>query len=132
MRALLLGAATLAVLATSAHAYYYVDPSKQPSFDCRYAKAPDEVLICESPELAELDRTMAAAYSAQYNITKADIRRMEIEGGYRRGDINVASRRQMRAIQAAWLKRRHACGYDFDCIKAAYDQRIAELNECAL
>jgi uncharacterized protein len=133
MKSLLLGAAALAALATtSAHAYYYVDATKQPSFNCRYAKAPDEVLICERPDLAELDRTMAALYSDQYNITEADKRRVAIETGNRPGDISWPSKHQMRADQARWLKSRHACGYDFDCIKAAYDQRIAELRECGL
>ena len=47
MRALLLGAAALAVLATSAKAYDVRDEDG-PSFNCRYAKALDEVMICQA------------------------------------------------------------------------------------
>ena len=33
-----------------------------PSYNCRYAKLPAEVAICDSPELSELDRTMSIIY----------------------------------------------------------------------
>ena len=33
-----------------------------PSFDCRYAKTPDEIAICHNPSLADDDRRMSSAY----------------------------------------------------------------------
>ena len=46
---LILIAATL-MAATAAHAQ---------SFNCNYAKAPDEVLICQNADLAQADESMA-------------------------------------------------------------------------
>jgi uncharacterized protein len=37
--------------------------SAQPSFDCRKAATPDELAICANPELGDLDRLIAGAYS---------------------------------------------------------------------
>ena len=80
-----------------------------PSFNCNYAKAPDEVAICQDPKLSELDREMAGFYSGAMN--------------YYRG----ASRDSIRRSQAAWLNSRHRCGYDKSCIKDAYVNRCNRL-----
>ena len=37
--------------------------AQSPSFDCNRAHLPDEIAICRTPELAELDNTIAAAYA---------------------------------------------------------------------
>ena len=37
--------------------------AQSPSFDCRKARYPDEWPICRTPELAELDNLIAAAYA---------------------------------------------------------------------
>ena len=34
-----------------------------PSFDCSKARLPDEIAICRTPELAEFDNVIAAAYA---------------------------------------------------------------------
>jgi uncharacterized protein len=38
-----------------------------PSFDCRYAKAPDEIAICHHPDLAVLDSEMANLHHYRNN-----------------------------------------------------------------
>ena len=37
--------------------------AQSPSFDCGKARLPDEIAICQTPELAELDNVVAAAYA---------------------------------------------------------------------
>ena len=37
--------------------------AQSPSFDCTKARLPDEIAICRTPELAELDDVIAAAYA---------------------------------------------------------------------
>ena len=37
--------------------------AQSPSFDCNKAHLPDEIAICRTPELAELDNIIAAAYA---------------------------------------------------------------------
>ena len=37
--------------------------AQSPSFDCTKARLPDEIAICRTPELAEFDNTIAAAYA---------------------------------------------------------------------
>jgi hypothetical protein len=82
-----------------------------PSFNCRLAKAPDEVLICQTPKLAELDRQLARVYSAYMNDNK---------GGFRE---------HMRRIQEEWLQQRHACGYNRDCIEDLYYQQLGGFGD---
>ena len=82
-----------------------------PSFNCAYAKAPDEVLICQNKQLAAQDREMAGLYSWGLN---------NFKGGFRA---------YLQQSQDAWLKRRHACGYDAECIDEAYLQRLAQFGD---
>jgi uncharacterized protein YecT (DUF1311 family) len=63
-----------------------------PSFDCKRAASIAEKEICGIPELAGLDRDIAASFTqaiAVLNATDADL---------------------LRAVQRAWLKTRDACG----------------------
>ena len=78
------------------------------SFNCRYAKTPDEVAICKSPALSVLDTQMATWYSAS-------------RSGRARG--------QVEAEQKAWLQYRRSCGSDLPCLQHAYEDRIATLRE---
>jgi uncharacterized protein len=78
-----------------------------PSFNCGMASKPDEVLICQSPELSALDRNMSGLY---FTI---------------RNRLAGPARAQLDADQTAWLNSRYACGRDFGCVAAAYRQRIA-------
>jgi uncharacterized protein len=80
------------------------------SFNCNRASTPDEVLICQRPELSELDERMSGLYFRLRN---------SLVGG---------ERRRLEADQSAWLRQRRACGRDGGCIARAYRSRIAELR----
>lgn len=82
----------------------------QPSFNCRYAKLPAEVAICQSSELSELDRTMAQLYFSQLNRWTGDVRD------------------DLQAFQQQWLEQRNACGYDHGCLSQSYYNQIQALQ----
>jgi uncharacterized protein len=87
-----------------------LQPAAAQSFNCRYAKAVDEVAICRSPLLSQLDELMS---DIKDNLS--GVSRLQIENG-----------------QAAWLKDRQYCGGDSGCIENAYRQRIRELLSYSL
>jgi uncharacterized protein len=87
---------------------FRVEPTG-PSFNCNYAKAPDEVVICQDKELSSKDREMARIYFVMIN--------------------NPVGFRHLRSTQAAWLNARHRCGYNAACVSDAYDRRRAALYE---
>src|SRR5208282_3363980 len=72
------------------------------SFNCNYAKAPDEVMICNSPALSRLDEQMSVMYFQTRN------------------SLSGVARAQLQNDQAAWLRGRQMCGGDPDCIADAY------------
>jgi uncharacterized protein len=87
------------------------------SFDCGKPSAPQEKLICGSPELSERDDRLAAAY-------KAALAQLSEEG-----------QRLLRDQQRAWLEQnRLECGPvgnedgDAMCLMDAYDERIEGLE----
>jgi uncharacterized protein len=80
-----------------------------PSFNCRYAKAPDEVAICLAPKLGEMDAKLASLYFGFLRLSA---------GG---------ARRQIEMDEAAWLQQRQACGSDVHCIAQAYRDRVDHL-----
>ncbi|MFZ5732881.1 MAG: caspase family protein [Pseudomonadota bacterium] len=82
----------------------------QPSFDCRYARLPDELAVCASPQLAALDRRLSQLYYAR--VDGLD------------GDARLALRRQ----QGDWLGQRKLCGSNAACVSQAYSSRIAVLQ----
>ena len=82
------------------------------SFDCARASKPDEIAICKSQELSDLDVKMATLYSV----------RMEIP-------MMMGARGSAQDDQRAFLTRRAACGADSACIASAYAQRIGELEQ---
>ena len=94
MKNLLLGAAAIAALAIVSPAI----AQPKPSFNCSYAKTPDEVLICENPNLADMDVQLANFF---YHL---------------RNQMSDRMRQQMDADEAAWLRERRACGRDPVCI----------------
>lgn len=89
------------VFASAAHAQ---------SFNCNYAKKPDEVLICQSPELSSLDERMSSLY---FNV---------------RNQLHGAARSAVERDQSAWLRSRTRCGRSFDCVEQAYLTRIDQLR----
>ena len=90
-------------------------PSVGPSFDCAKATHRSELLICSSPDLAVLDLAMANAY-------REATARVRTKG----------RKAALRDLQIHWLRRvREACA-DVECLRAAYEQRIRELNAVQL
>ncbi len=83
------------------------------SFNCRYARSPDEVAICQNERLSGFDETMSQLFFRLRN------------------EINGRERARLEADQADWLQSRNECGSDIDCIAQAYRRRIAELRQLA-
>lgn len=83
------------------------------SFNCRYAKLPAEVAICQDDELHGLDERMASVYFTLRRLLPYD-GRAELKGG-----------------QNAFIARRNACGYDTDCVARSYRIRIKRMCRLA-
>ena len=79
------------------------------SFNSKYAKTADEVLICQDPRLSDLDERMSGIFFRLRN------------------SLPARQRSALEADQAAWLHGRQACGRDGSCIEDAYRRRIQEL-----
>ena len=85
-------------------------PAAAPSFDCNNAWRDAERLICEDPELATLDRAMAARY---FRALKA---------------ADPARASLLQQSGAAFIRDRNRCT-DADCVVEAYRVRIAEIAD---
>src|SRR5271166_2688590 len=77
--------------------------AQSPSFDCNRAHLPDEIAICRTPELAELDNIIAAAY-AYLKSTRG------------RGYADQ--------VGIPFWRLRQACQYDTGCIRQVQVQAI--------
>ena len=85
-------------------------PASAPSFDCSNVWRDAERLVCADPDLATLDRTMAARYFRALKIADpAQAARLQQSGG-------------------AFIRGRNRCT-DADCVADAYQDRIAEIDE---
>ena len=82
------------------------------SFDCTKAKTPDEIAICVTPALSDLDVQMATLYGV----------RMQIP-------MLMGARGAAQDEQRAFLAVRGQCGGNVACIQSAYQQRIAVLQQ---
>lgn len=80
------------------------------SFNCRYARTPDEVAICQSDRLANLDQAMSRIYFRLRN------------------SLYGREKARLEAEQSSWLRQRRDCGSDRGCIEEAYARRIQELR----
>ena len=80
------------------------------SFNCRYARTADEVLICQDPHLGALDERMAGLF---YRL---------------RSRLYDFERSRLDQVQASWLRYRMSCGRDPGCIEYAYRRRISQLR----
>jgi uncharacterized protein len=85
-------------------------PAHAQSFNCNHAKTPDEVLICQSPKLTQMDEKLADVYFALRNA------------------LYTPFRRRLEAEQSAWLRHRIQCGRDELCVEHEYRMRTAELQ----
>jgi uncharacterized protein len=80
------------------------------SFDCRKASRADEIAICDSRELSQLDVRMATLYDTILKL------------------VAMGTRGALRDQQQAWLRSRSDCADDRPCIAALYEARIRALN----
>ncbi len=80
------------------------------SFDCSKAEAADEKAVCADRQLNDQDVEMAVLYTQLKPL------------------LGMGARGDMEDEQAAWLKRRAACGADQDCLGKAYQERIQQLR----
>src|SRR5262249_28289961 len=79
------------------------------SFDCRKAQKPDEIAICDSRELSQLDVRTATLYETILKL------------------VPMGTRGALQDQQQAWLRSRSDCGPDVDCIRNLYLARIRGL-----
>jgi uncharacterized protein len=80
------------------------------SFNCRSAKALDEIAICQNKVLSELDEQMAALFLS------------------RRAALSETQQLLLTAQQQSWLRERMTCTTDVSCIEHAYRRRISQLT----
>ena len=91
--------------------FSYLPDTFAQSYNCRYAKTADEVLICQSSILARLDIEMAEAYySAKQNLRGYELRTLE-------------------RVRRDYLNLRMGCGRNFDCIRDVYVRWINAIHE---
>jgi uncharacterized protein len=83
----------------------------RPSFDCRSARQPDEIAICNDSTLAAKDLTLTNLYSRL------------------KANLAPDDQRQLAAAEGAWLKSRAQCGALASCVGQAYDLRIRQLQD---
>jgi uncharacterized protein len=83
------------------------------SFNCRTARAVDEVAICRSAALSGLDGQMSGLYFQLRN---------SLTGG---------QRVRLQNEQAVWLRTRRLCGGDPLCLENTYTLRIGQLSTYA-
>jgi uncharacterized protein len=81
-----------------------------PSFDCRRARWPDEIAVCNDSELASLDQQLSRLYYQHVD------------------SLDEQPRLAFRRAQGDWLNERRACASNPACIARAYTARIAALQ----
>jgi uncharacterized protein len=82
------------------------------SFDCDKANlAADEKVICDTRTLNDADVKMVTTFDILTSL------------------LAMGNRDKMKDEQSAWLKKRQACGEDVECIRAAYGERLKQLDE---
>ena len=87
-------------------------PAQGPSFNCRYAKAPDEVAICQDPALADDDLRMSNAYFYLRHLT---------------GEAGMTDALgALEGTQREWLAARSRCGSNPACLHRAYVARLQD------
>jgi len=86
-------------------------PSQAASFNCAKATTPDEIAICQDPELSERDTEMAALWFA-----------------YNKVPMLMGANAARRDGAADFLRLRTACGGDTACLGRVYEARIKALR----
>ena len=100
MRLCFIGLVSL-LLVQSAHAQ---------SFNCRHARTPDEVAICQDARLGTLDERLSNRFFRL------------------RDSLYGPDRARLDGEQTAWLNARHRCGSDRACIADVYLSRLSDLS----
>jgi len=85
-------------------------PAGAASFDSSKAEAADEKAVCADRQLNDQDVEMAVLYTQLKPL------------------LGMGARGDMEDEQAAWLKRRAACGADRTCLGKAYQERVQQLR----
>lgn len=76
------------------------------SFDCRKAKADDEIAICGDAGLAAMDRQLGQLYGATMK--------------------TIADPQALKQSESDWLIARHMCNSDVECLRHSYGARIGQ------
>jgi uncharacterized protein len=87
-------------------------PAQAASFNCARARAADEMTVCRTPSLSNLDSEMGGLWYAFSRVP------MLMGSNGNRGDE-----------ARAFLERRRACGRNVACLTTVYRARIAELHD---
>ena len=90
-----------------------VRPAGAQSFDCHEARNRDELLICEQPDLTQLDQQLSTLY------------RQKI------GNLPKERQDEFRQHEAYFLHARRGCRENYHCIEQSYKNRIQELENFA-
>lgn len=80
------------------------------SFNCRYARTADEILICQDERLSRLDERLASVYARA------------------RSRLDAQDRRELEFEQSSWLQSRKECGRNYNCVEDHYRRRIDQLR----
>lgn len=86
------------------------EASARPSFDCARARTRGEIAVCQSPQLAALDREMAGFYDRAYRDSGGEVRA------------------QLQRSRSNFLAYRDRCTSD-RCIADTYRGRISEIGD---
>jgi len=84
--------------------------SQQQGINCTTDRNPDEIAVCSSALLLQLDRRLNGTYASL---------REQLDGN---------QRIILRDSQRYWMRQRAACGGDTNCIYRRYQERIQQLN----
>ncbi len=99
---------TLSILFALASAMSTED-AEAASFNCRDAKTPVELTICQNDDLGILDERMATKY---YALSQG---------------LPAQTRSKLKSAQRSFLRARDRCGYNHSCLENIYKRRIAEM-----
>ena len=105
----------LLLLCAAAAVWRPAGSSAAPPFDCSKATEQAEIAVCDSPDLALIDREMNRVYFDKRDALKAAGKLDEVD--------------KLRTEQRAFLKARNDCGYDTMCLTAMYKKRVQALGQ---
>jgi hypothetical protein len=84
--------------------------TNRPSFNCRYARTHGEIAVCNNPDLARLDRQMAAQFYRAMSV------------------VRPRQKAMLQRTRARFLSQRDTCG-SVACIADSYRSRMREIGD---